>query len=244
MQVNLLGGFQVRCNSIRVPPLPKKAEALLAYLALNIGRPQMRGKLAALLWGETGNLQARNSLRQALCDLRRVFGLITPPMLQTDSETVALNPHAVDVDAVTFQRLIAKGTPDALRRAVDLYQGDFLEGLNVTEPPFEQWLLGWRERLRELAIDALTQLLAFYMKTASHEAAIQTAVGLLTLDPLQEAVHRCLMRLYADQERWGAVQRQYHVCLETLRRELGAAPALQTTRLWQEIIQQQREKRW
>ncbi|PYS54541.1 MAG: hypothetical protein DMG13_07835 [Acidobacteria bacterium] len=161
-------------------------------------------------------------------------------MLHTGGETVTLNPVALDVDAVTFQRLIAEGTPDALQSAVNLYQGDLLEGLNVTEPAFEQWLSGQRARLRELAMGALMQLLAHYIITASYEAAIQTAVELLTLDPLQEAIHRCLMRLYADQERWGAVQRQYHACLETLRQELDAAPAPQTTQLWQDILKQRR----
>ena len=159
----------------------------------------------------------------------------------TAGETVTLSPIAVDVDAVKFQLLISLGTPNELQRAVDLYRGELLEGLNVTESPFEQWLFVQRERLRELATDALRRLLAFHMSSASTEAAIQTAVHLLALDSLQEEVHRCLMRLYAAQERWGAVQRQYRVCLETLRRDLDAAPAPQTTKLWQDIIQQRKK---
>src|SRR5215813_140018 len=220
MQVNLFGGFEVWMNSAPIPTLPKKVEALLAYLALNIGRSQMRDKLAALLWGETRDVQARSSLRQAFFILRRkckATGSTTPPILLTAGETVTLNPVAVDVDAVKFQLLIAEGTPNELQRAVNLYRGDLLEGLNVTESPFEHWLLVQRERLRELATDALRQLLSFHISTASSEAAIQTAVQLLALDPLQEEVHRCLMRLYAGQERWGAVLKQYHFCLETLR---------------------------
>jgi len=243
MQMNLFGGFEVWLNSARIPLLPKKVEALLAYLALNIGRPQMRDKLAALLWGETGDVQARNNLRQAFFVLRQKFGSTgsTPPILLTAGETVTLSPIAVDVDAVKFQLLISLGTPNELQRAVDLYRGELLEGLNVTESPFEQWLFVQRERLRELATDALRRLLAFHMSSASTEAAIQTAVHLLALDSLQEEVHRCLMRLYAAQERWGAVQRQYRVCLETLRRDLDAAPAPQTTKLWQDILQQRKK---
>jgi DNA-binding SARP family transcriptional activator len=121
-QVNLFGGFEVWLNSARTPTLPKKVEALFAYLALNIGRPQMRDKLATLLWGETGNVQARNNLRQAFFVLRQKFGStgLTPPILLTAGETVTLNPVAVDVDAVEFQRLIAEGTPNELQRAVNL----------------------------------------------------------------------------------------------------------------------------
>ena len=129
LQINLFGGFELWQDSALLPPLPKKVEALLSYLALNLGRSQMRDKLAALLWGETGDVQARSNLRQAFFILRRKFESTTQPILLTAGENVTLSPHAVDVDAVKFQLLIAGGTPNELQRAVNLYQGDLLEGL-------------------------------------------------------------------------------------------------------------------
>ena len=45
--------------------------------------------------------------------------------------------------------------------------------------------------------------------------------GLLALDPLQEPVHRTLMRLYAQSGRRGAALRQYQACVAALQRELG-----------------------
>ena len=74
----------------------------------------------------------------------------------------------------------------------------------MNEPLFEEWLVTERERLREVALDGLTRLLAHHARSAGPERAIQTAVRLLGLDPLQEAVHRTLMRLYARQGRRGA----------------------------------------
>ncbi|OGK91802.1 MAG: hypothetical protein A2X51_01030 [Candidatus Rokubacteria bacterium GWC2_70_24] len=67
----------------------------------------------------------------------------------------------------------------------------------MSEHGFEEWLLAERERLREAALEALAKLLARQTKAEATERAIQTAVRLLTLDPLQEVVHRALMRLYA-----------------------------------------------
>ena len=64
------------------PPLPfrtQKAQALLAYLALSAGRSHRRDKLAALLWGEMPDEQARNSLRHALYELRRSPRRRLPP---------------------------------------------------------------------------------------------------------------------------------------------------------------------
>ena len=87
-------------------------------------------------------------------------------------------------------------------------------------------------------LEALARLLAHQTATAQPERAIQTAVRLLGLDPLQEAVHRTLMRLYARQGRRGAALKQYQLCLARLQRELGAEPEAETKRLYQELLRQ------
>ena len=61
----------LRCGAARAPhALPKKAQALLAYLAMQDGRPVPREQLAELLWGASGGEQARRSLRQCLMSVR------------------------------------------------------------------------------------------------------------------------------------------------------------------------------
>ena len=64
---------------------------------------------------------------------------------------MSLDPGAVTVDVVAFERQVAEGTPLALADAAALYRGDLLEGLTVQEPPFEDWLLAQCERLHEVA---------------------------------------------------------------------------------------------
>src|SRR4029453_11469949 len=113
--------------------------------------------------------------------------------------------------------------PAALERAAALYRGELLEGFGLQEAPFEEWLLAERERLRELAIEALAKLLRHHRTTGATEAAGQTALRLLVLDPLQEPVHRTLMRLYAQLGRRSSALRQYQVCVGALQRELGVA---------------------
>jgi predicted ATPase len=149
-----------------------------------------------------------------------------------------LEPAAVEVDVVTFEKLVADGTAEALERAATLYRGELLEGVSVDEAPFEEWLLAERERLRELALEALARLLAHQSKSQATERAIQTAIRLLALDPLQEPAHRTLMRLYARQGRRSAALKQYQVCVGVLRRELGAEPEPETRRLYQDTLQQ------
>src|SRR5260370_616965 len=147
--LTLLGGFQARLDPGGAVALPtKKAQALLAYLALPLGQAHPRDKLAALLWGGIREESARNSLRQALFAVRKALATTDPASLMLERDTIALDRGAVSVDVADFERLLADGSPEARERASALYQGDLLAGLALDEPPFEEWLLGGRGRLR------------------------------------------------------------------------------------------------
>ena len=238
LHLTVLGGFQGRLDSGLALTFPtRKSQALVAYLALPLGRSHPRDKLAALLWGDLAQPQARGGLRQALSRLRRTVAT-EPPAVLLDGDHVALNPAVVDVDAFEFERLIEQGTPDALERACALYGGDLLEGFALSEPAFEEWLLAERERLRELALEALARLLRHHCTAGSREAALPTALRLVALDPLQESVHRALMRLYVEVGRRPAALRQYQICVGALHRELGVEPEAATKQLYQDILRQ------
>jgi DNA-binding SARP family transcriptional activator len=237
LSVRLLGGLSVSLRSGEAVSLPtRKARALLAYLAVRPGEAHPRAKLATLLWGDAPDEQAHHRLRQTLFDLRKALPVTRPRCLVADARGLALNASAVDVDVATFERLVTRATPVALAQAADLYRGDFLEGLGVREPGFEDWLVVERERLRELALHALGKLLAHHAETGPDERAIQTALRLLALDPLREDAHRALMRLFARQGRRGAALRQYQVCVSVLGRELGVEPEAETKRLYQAML--------
>jgi len=238
LNLTLLGGFQGRLGAAVPLTLPtRKSQALLAFLALPPGRSHPRAKLASLLWGGMREPQARSGLRQSLFTLRKAVD-VEPPALLIDGQTVALNPTSVDVDVVEFERQVAEGTLAALERAAALYRGELLEGLALQEAPFEEWILAERERLRELALEALAKLLRQQRATGATEAALQTALRLLALDPLQEPVHRAVMRLYVELGRRASALRQYQMCIGALQRELSVEPETTTKQLYQEILRQ------
>jgi DNA-binding SARP family transcriptional activator/predicted ATPase len=235
----LFGGFQGRLDASAPLMLPtRKTQALVAFLALPPGRSHPRERLASLLWGDMGESRARRCLRQALFMLRKALGEGSAALV-IEGETVALDPALVEVDAVEFEGQIADGTPAALERASTLYRGELLEGLALLEAPFEEWLLAERERLGEMALEALAKLLRHQRAAGATQAALQTALRLLALDPLQEPVHRMVMRLYAQLGRRGSALRQYQVCLGVLQRELSVEPETTTKQLYREILRQQ-----
>lgn len=55
------------------------------------------------------------------------------------------------------------------------YRGDFLDGFHVDSPPFEQWLIGERERLRALAIHCMMRLVDFHQHARENGRAIVAA---------------------------------------------------------------------
>jgi DNA-binding SARP family transcriptional activator len=235
----LLGGFHARLDAGPALTLPtRKAQAVLAYLALPLGRAHPRDKLAALLWGDRPETLARKSLRQTLFIVRKALADQTSTWLHLDGGAIALNPAAVDVDVNRFERRLADGTPAALAEAVTLYQGDLLQGLAVEEPLFEEWLMLERERLREAALEGLARLLAHQRGTGTDEAAVQTGLRLVALDPLQESCHRALMQLYVQLGRRDAALRQYEQCVDVVRRELHTEPEAETSALYRQILRQ------
>lgn len=238
VRLELFGGFTLSSpDGTPIPLSARKARAVLAYLALADGRPQPRDKLAALLWPDSHAEQARTSLRQALSAVRRaVEGY---PVVLADADRVALCGVAVDV--VAFEDHLRAATPDALEAAVALYRGDLLEGFDAAAPTFDQWLAVERERLRGLALQALARLLDRHEQAGELDRAVACATRLLTLDALQESVHRALMRLYDRQGRQALALKQYRLCRLALQRELGVSPEAETEALHQAILRARRQ---
>jgi len=240
LKLQILGGFQLIGTDGQPCQLPtRKAEAVLAYLALPLGRAHRRDHLSALLWGTRGQKQARHSLNQTIFSIRKAVGL---DPIQVHGEGLVLDRELIAVDADQFQHLAAAQDPASDAEIAAIYQGDLLAGLNLREEVFEEWLISERIRLREVALAALNRLLQSQIARGEYEAAVQTALRLLAIDPLQEMVHRDLMRVYTEQGRHGAALRQYEVCEATLQRELGAAPQPETQAL-QRMVAEQRLRR-
>jgi TolB-like protein/Tfp pilus assembly protein PilF len=138
------------------------------------------------------------------------------------------------VDVLTFEQLACSDSASDLRRAAALYAGDLLDGLDVRDSAFDEWLTVERQRLRMLAAAMFKKLLA--RDTGAN--AVETAHRLLALDPLQEEGHRALMRLHAEAGESGAALRQYELCCDVLKRELDVGPSPETKALHQWIRQQ------
>jgi DNA-binding SARP family transcriptional activator/CheY-like chemotaxis protein len=236
VKLTLFGGFRMEVlGDARALPT-RKAEALVAYLALRADRPHRRDVLASLLWGDVSTSQARHSLRQALLRIRRAFSDVPQAVLVTEADLVAINRAPIDLDVATFDAMATSASLEERGRAAALFTGDLLEGLQLDEPRFDSWLASERGRLHQAAVELMTEQLQAAMAADDTERGITIARDLLTLDPTQEPVHRALMRFYRRQGRPGDALQQYNQCARILQQELGVEPDRATRQLCQDIL--------
>lgn len=231
--VGVLGPLTIENDGDPVGKLPKKARALLAYLADHRGRPVSRERLADLLWPYQASDQARHSLRNCLLELRKELGPSATRHLNADFSTCSLD--AADVDLDRFERLSHSVQRAELQAAADLYRGELLADFVIDSEPFQEWLAVERDRTLELVCGILQRLIAAQDAAGLHDAAIRSARRLVAFDQLSEVGQRALIRAYARAGRRPEALRQYRSCIEILKRELGVAPDAETQALANEI---------
>ena len=127
------------------------------------------------------------------------------------------------MDVAEFQALGAGDAIEDLQAAAELYRGPLLDGLNLREEAFEEWLTQERLRLHDLA-------LAVLLKLADRPGVHGSWQCCGDAQPRPHARSagggddRRLIRLYVDRGGYNAAIRHYRLCAEILRRELGTRP--------------------
>ena len=238
LSITLFGPFRVRQGDEDVNTFKSnKVRGLLAYLVVESQRLHRRDTLAALLWPDWPDKEARTNLRYALSNLRSVIGdrEAESPFLNITREAIQFSTHSDHrVDVGDFAQLISAngtGNPDIKRmeEAVNLYQGEFLEGFSISDsPPFQEWVLLKREQLHRQLVDVLRQLSATYQGQDEYERALFYARRQVELEPWQEDGHRQVMRLLAYSGQPGAALAHYETCRQLLKAELETEPSGQT----------------
>jgi predicted ATPase/DNA-binding SARP family transcriptional activator len=227
-RIELFGWLRVsRGPLVHMKFATQKTASLLAYLALHPDTKHTREELAELLWPEAAGATGRQNLRTALHAIRRA---LEPPAvaagsaLSADRESVRLVAGSFTTDVADFERAAAEAGDDrdALRRAAALYRGELLPGC------YEPWALAERRRLAAMNEKLLTRLLAALGENGDDGEAVDVAHRLIALDPLGEAAHRSLIRIYAEAGRVGAALDQYRALADALHDELGVEPSPET----------------
>ncbi|MFN8492034.1 MAG: BTAD domain-containing putative transcriptional regulator [Caldilineaceae bacterium] len=231
------GQIQLECDGQSISLPTRKTAALLVYLVLH-PETHPRERLATLFWGDSGEEEARRSLRNALSALRKALG---EDALLADRETAQFNPaFNLAIDVIDFrtqaQRFLAAPTPSPALVDVTLYHGDLLDGF------YDDWILRAREELCLLYLQVLMRLAQHWRTQGDYRQTIDIAHRILALDPAEEIAHQHLLFCYTLTGDRSAAQRQYEACVRALRNELDVDPAPETVPLYRRSQQTRSRK--
>jgi DNA-binding SARP family transcriptional activator len=239
--VYCLGGFTVERCGRAIEEWPSlRGQAIFKYLLAHPRASVSRETLMDLFWPDADPEAARRNLHQAVYSLRQTLrpDTGTAQLILFDNGRYRLNPDLpLWMDAYEFEQHAAAGrrlaqeghSEEAALQfsfALELYRGDFLE-----EDEQEPWAVPRREALRKSYREAADWLSQYFLDQGDYDAAIATCDRLLAVDPCHEPAHRRLMQGYHRQGQRTAAIRQYHVCLNSLREELGVSPSPETQAL-------------
>ncbi len=165
------------------PLLPgrRKILALLACVLRRAPERVPRSELILLFWPDRSDNHAKQSLRQALAELRPVLG----EALESDGESVFVDPARCRIDTLEFENAVCSERWD---EAAALWGGDFLHGLEcLGGDRWASWLVDQRTVLREQAATVFQSLLAAAESRDERKSAAEWAHKWADVAPLDES---------------------------------------------------------
>jgi DNA-binding SARP family transcriptional activator len=226
-------------------PVPAEAwrysrpKELLLFLLCHPGG-RTREQIGVVFWPESSAAQVKNSFHVTLHHLRKALGRNEWVVLEDDRYRI--NPALQrEFDADLFEEGISQAlrdaradaaSADALRAALALYRGDFLQDETVGDWHFET-----RDHLGSLYVQGLCALGELLMRAGEWAEATAIYRRVVVKEDLREDAHRNLMLCLARAGDRGRALRHYETLVALLRDELGAEPEEETVTLYERLKQ-------
>lgn len=238
LQLRLLGGFSIVTPPNMVVSLPtQKAKALLTMIVLAGANGIDRSIAASWLWSRGSDTQARANLRQTLAGIRKALpGDVDCIESSGTTLRVVAGTMKADIDALKH------GEFETLWANLDGL-GPLLDGIQVNEPDFQDWLGNTRASVQNQMSAALFTMVESKHAKGDHDDALRANTKLLSIDEFDEGVHRQAMRIYASMGAPAKALRHFDSLSETLKSELGIVPSSATQDLMETIKRSARASR-
>ena len=98
----------------------------------------------------------------------------------------------------------------------------------------------WAEEARQFYREQFARVLNALAKLAVNEKrwndALRFATDVLAIDPYREDLHRVVLRVLAAQGKPAAVKKHYESMEQTLKQDLGIAPADETRNVYRQLM--------
>ena len=240
MRVGLLGELEVLDDDGNdVIVAGAKLRALLAVLALHVGRVVPAEQLVDALWGEDPPAAVRNGLQGLASKLRRALGSADLVVMRGDGYVLDLPPDAIDV--VRFEQLAAEGRawrPPAswTGRRVAGRGRLALAGRSARRLRLRGLRGGGDHPAVRVRLTLLEERLDLELQLGRHQRAIVQLEELVAAHPLRERLRGLLMLALYRAGRQADALRIFQEGRQLLGEELGLEPGPELRRLESAIL--------
>lgn len=132
-QLFVCGPMQlILADGVDATPKGRKSKGIIALIVLAEKPTRSRAWLQDKLWSESAAQQGAASLRQELSTLKKHLNDFDLDFLHIGREVVSIDLEAIEVDFFAKKALLPRS--------------DLLEGLDINDPEFEEWLSVERQR--------------------------------------------------------------------------------------------------
>jgi TolB-like protein/DNA-binding SARP family transcriptional activator len=231
LRVQLFGRFTASYGNQSIILNGRKAQALLAFIALADVETTPRERLVGLLWSESDDQRARGSLRFTLHETQAALRGLGFPGLLADKLSVGIDRRRIEVDVWEVVAAAEAGIVHPLLLARARITENMLVDLNGVDPSLNDWLRDTREAISIRLIAALERALAFQCATKSDAEIEAIARAILLLDPTREGAARTIMELRAAAGDVGTALGIYAKLWEHLDKDFDIEPSKETTDL-------------
>lgn len=235
LAIYCFGTFRVYYNDTLIDRWESaRGRTIFKYLVARRASSAPKEQLADMFWPDSEPELARRSLHQAIYCLRQTFKRQAPDaqIIQFGDDRYQICPDIpVWVDSEEFGLLIEQaralrtaGKDEQAMRAyavaVDLYGAPFL-----SEDRYDEWTEEPRRMYQAMYLEALHRLARHHSDRGEHSAAILLCQRALAEESCDEEAHQLLMASYVAQGLRHLAVRQYQLCANALKTELGLNPS-------------------
>jgi DNA-binding SARP family transcriptional activator/tetratricopeptide (TPR) repeat protein len=232
MEFRLFGEIQLLVGDQVLDVGPPRQQAVLAALAVDAGRPVAIETLVDRVWHEAPPAEVRNVLYSHLSRIRQLLrraeaatGTAVRLHRRTAGYVLAVDPG--DVDLHRFAGLVERGTDqrhpaeeraESLTRALSLWRGPPLAGLQ------SEWATQVRDTWRRRRLDAAVRWAALHLDLDRADEVLAMLLDLVAEYPLAEPLESLLLRALHATGRDAEALDRYATFRQRLADELGTDP--------------------
>jgi DNA-binding SARP family transcriptional activator/predicted ATPase len=225
--IKYFGVPEIYVDGNKITVIHKKAEALFYYMIVH--QQSTRDELVTLLWSEYDENNGKRSLRNALYQLKKLFG---SNIFTTVGNTFVLVNKELDIK--TDLSLFLSDDVESLS---EIREYIFMHNFNIRScEEFDTWQSNMRNTYTTIFLEKFESGMNKSMALRNVKKTEYYANRIIGIDIYNEKAFQSLIRLYADKGAYNEAIKLYYKLKNRLEEDLLIEPNKQTRELFEKIV--------